>query len=119
MNINATFLIQIIHFLIAYKMLNALLFRPAIASLKEKRDKRKQIETAIKQEEETLLSLEKEKTEQIVTFQAHVKKQYPFVTPLPHEEVIETARTVPEEVDIKQVKQELVDLLVTKVPDVY
>lgn len=119
MHINATFLVQIINFVVTYHILNCFLFKPVIASLKEKREKRDGLEHAIQTEEEKLLALEKEKTEKIVAFQTHVKESYPFISLAAIEKPSEITRVIPEKIDTDQLKKEVTQLLVEKVPHAY
>jgi len=116
MHINATFLVQIINFLITYAALNTLLFKPVIASLQEKKKKREELENSIKQEEKKLLALEKEKTNKITIFQAKIKKLYPFTSPLHYKQPPELPPIKKEHIDTNILQKEVTNLLIKKVP---
>ncbi|MBU1007956.1 hypothetical protein KKA53_02665 [Candidatus Dependentiae bacterium] len=119
MHINATFLVQIINFLITYHVLNIFLLKPVITSLKEKKLKRKKLEQKIKIEEEALRSLEKEKSDSIVIFQEHVKETYPFVSLAISEKLPESKHVFIEKIDANQLKQAVTQALVKRVPNAY
>lgn len=80
-NINITFFIQVINFFVTYKLLNIFLFKPVIASIQKKKQNDELISAKIKQQEQVLLDLQKEKVGHVVSFQSHVKKDYPFISP--------------------------------------
>ena len=81
MNINITFFIQIINFFVTYKLLNVLFFKPIIKSIEKKKQKEESVNLKINNQEQVLLNLQKEKVEHVVSFQSHVKKDYPFISP--------------------------------------
>ena len=78
MNINLTFVIQIIHFSLTYMVLTKLLFNPIITTLKKRKSKEKRLNNTIAKEEKAITTLHKEIGEHLHTFQEHTKKAYPF-----------------------------------------
>jgi len=116
MDINATFLVQIINFFVIYKVLTVFFFKPIIASLEEKKAKKESLEKSIKEKEEVLVSLEKQKKEEIKVFQEHVKTEYPFISPTETDKPVEMEVKIKKEADTKELKNKVVDLLVSKVP---
>ena len=119
MHINATFLIQIINFLLTYTVLDKLLFKPALASIKEKKVKQKTLEASIQKEEEKLLELEKDKDDKIAAFQVRVQEQYPFISPLHYKKAPELAQIEKEIIDTKVLQKQITEFLVKKVPHGY
>jgi len=118
MHLNVTFFVQGINFFITYKLLTAFFFGPIIQSIKEKKEKKEKLEAGIKQEETYLVTLEKEKHHNLSSFQAHAQKKYPFSHRTYYEEPIEIKATE-ELVETKKLQEQIIDLLIKKVPDVY
>lgn len=120
MNINVTFIIQIINFIIVYMVLHRFLFGPVLTSISQKKEKKAVFEKDIKAKEDELIKLEQKKRKAIVSFQAHATKAYPFVaspkcdTPLDVE-----SKIMFEDVDTKKMKKELKSWLLSKVPHGY
>ena len=119
MHINVTFLIQVINFLITYKILKTFLFRPVLSSIKEKKEKREKFEQSIEKKEQELIVLEKKKIENVDIFQKHVKKTYPFVASTTCDKPQLEFTPEKETVDREKIKKDVVDWLVEKVPDGY
>lgn len=118
MHVNVTFLVQGINFFITYKLLTAFFFGPIIKSIKNKKTKQEKLETNINQREKDLLTLEKEKHQNLSSFQSHAQVKYQFSHRTHYEEPIEV-KTEEEPVETKKLQEQIIDLLIKKVPDVY
>lgn len=121
MQINATLLIQIVNFVVAYKILDYLLFKPVIESLNEKNSRKNQFTESIKKEEEILVSLAKEKKEKVASFQTRIKKQYPFEPHVVSEkpETLKISDEKEKKVDSEKLEKDVVKWLLEKVPHGY
>lgn len=118
MQINATFIVQLINFFITYHVLNFLVFKPIIASLHHKEKEEKKINDSIAHEEEILLSLEKEKSQAMRTFQTQTKEKYPYVS-LVEKEKEEEFKIPKTEIDQTALEKQVTDFLIEKVPHEY
>ena len=119
MHINATFLIQIINFIITYYVLNRFLFRPIIASLKRKHDNKTALTTSIEKEETNIIALEKEKYEAVISFQRNMKKKFPYISPIIEDKPVEVVSDVEVKIDTKALQKEVANFLIEKVPHAY
>jgi hypothetical protein len=119
MHINATFLIQIINFIITYYVLNTFLFKPIIKSLKRKQEKETALKTSIEKEEENILTLEKKKHEKVLSFQRKMKKEFPYIAPVTPDKPIDIEVDITKATPDKALQKEVTNLLVKRVPDAY
>jgi hypothetical protein len=118
MQINATFLVQIVNFWISYAMLHKLLFKPFVHLIEKKRSARNRVSEGLKHKEHTLLGLQEEKKTNQETFRAYIKSTYVFLHPKPQEiQIIGSFEKNQQEIDhlIKITKEQIVQ----KVPHAY
>lgn len=85
MQINVTFIIQIINFWISYAMLHKFLFKPFVQLINNKEAARETLIKGLRAKEQRLLQLQEDKKKNLETFRTYVKTQYPFKTPAPEE----------------------------------
>ncbi len=83
MQINVTFLIQIINFWVAYTILHKILLRPLVQLIDKKNAAKTTMIEGIKQKEHALARLQEEKNKNLEIFRHHVKSQYIFIIPRP------------------------------------
>jgi hypothetical protein len=83
MQINATFLIQIINFWVTYTILHRLLLRPLVHLINKKDAAKATMIEGIKQKEHVLARLQEDKHKNLEIFRNHVKTKYIFITPKP------------------------------------
>lgn len=80
MQINVTFVIQIINFWISYTVLHKLLFKPFVGLIHNKEAARDTLTNGLKAKEQRLLQLQEDKKKNLETFRSYIKAQYPFKT---------------------------------------
>lgn len=119
MHINITLFIQIVNFLITYKILATFLFKPIIASIEGQEAKKESYETTIYEQREELSLLEKKKKQAVRDFQQQIATQYPFHAPSILSKPLEIPYVQKAIIDEEKMKSEIVDWIVTKVPNVY
>jgi F0F1-type ATP synthase membrane subunit b/b' len=125
MHINATFLIQIINFVVTYYILNRFLFKPIIASIKRKHEKEIGLKKSIKKEENKIVTLEKEKHEVVLSFQRNMKKKFPYISPIIQDKPVDVeaekafALLTQEKIDKKTLQKEVTKFLIERVPHEY
>ena len=102
MKVNATFFIQITNLFVTYKILKSFFFKPVITFLENKKYKLKKIKNEISEKEKELLSLEREKDKNLLSFQIKTKKKYPFIPQyIRHKELkIKPPKEKPEDTDL-------------------
>jgi hypothetical protein len=114
MYINITIFVQIINFVITYKILKTVLFKPVINSLEDKKEKTTRLENKNKENEAILIDLEKKKINNIVVFQKHAKTAYPFIPILGYEKQLKVIDVKETQIDAKLLNKKIVDLIVLK-----
>jgi len=119
MNINATTFIQIANFLVTYKVLNKLLFKPVIETLERKKKKKATLHESIKSVEEKVVSLKKEQKAKVVDFQNRVAKNYPFDSGVSLEPEKKISAGKPKKIETEKLEKEITSLLIEKVPHAY
>jgi len=117
MHINATFLVQIINFLISYYVLNRFLFKPVIASIRKKQETETALKASIEKEENDIIALKKEKYESIISFQRKMRKKFPYISKTIQDKPIDVAPEIARPKNPK-LQKEVTDFLVKRVPDV-
>lgn len=92
MNINATLLVQIFHFIIAYILLKKLLFAPVFSIIMQRHHYTERLKRRIDAEEHTIAKLKEQQKEQWFAF------QNAFAALTPTKECYSVAVDVPQEV---------------------
>jgi len=105
MQINITFLVQIINFGITYFFLNKILFRSVVYFLQKREMLKKRLINKIVQKEHELDALYSQKASDMLQFQAHVAKKYRFAKFIPQDTPLQVKY---------QSDQQALDLLVKK-----
>jgi len=85
MNINVTFIIQIIHFTIVYWILKRYFFKNIISVLQEKEKSRQTLTSGLKDKEMSLVFLQEEKKKDLLDFRQKLKEKYLFAHESPQE----------------------------------
>ncbi len=75
--LNGTFLVQAIHFFIAYLILERFLFRPAIFQINEDQLEKKHLQESMQIQASILKGLEQEQQEALEAVRAHIEKIMP------------------------------------------
>lgn len=87
--LNATFLVQIINFWIAYLFLSKLLFKPVVRLIRAKEAAKKRLQNDMKLRERALHELQEDKHRQQVDFKLYLQKQYMVSQPYRREDIEE------------------------------
>jgi hypothetical protein len=85
MQINVTFIIQIIHFIIVYLVLKRYFFKNIIFVLQEKEKTRQMLTSGLKDKEMSLGNLQEEKKKDLFDFRLKLKEKYLFAHEKPQE----------------------------------
>ena len=118
MNINSTFLIQSINFLITYKFLKKFLFKPIIESLNKKEEDQKILNSEIESIKDYVFHLEKEKSKNLDIFRYSSKKNYPFEKEKHQSKLLEVSIPKTTSIDVDKTKKEIKKILLEKAVDV-
>ena len=120
MQINFTFCIQIINFLITYWFLNKFLFRPALLYLKKSQDSDDLFKKEICDKKEILLLLGNEKEEEKIDFQKAMQIKYQIQESrlVDYPEIKSSIITDSDKKQIEQLISQTKDVLVKRVPNV-
>jgi hypothetical protein len=81
MQINVTFIFQIINFWICYVVLHKFLFKPMVQLLNQKEAAKLFLKESLKQKEAALLQLQADKKKGLETFRIYLKNHYIFGSP--------------------------------------
>jgi len=118
MQINVTFIIQIINFWISYFILHKILFKPVVQLIQNKETAKDLLVEGIKAKETALLHLQDEKKQNLEDFRCYLKTKYTFEKPhfeeIPALIMLETKRE-----DISKIITQECDLIVQKAHDAY
>jgi F0F1-type ATP synthase membrane subunit b/b' len=118
MQINVTFIIQIINFWITYLVLHKILFKPVVQLLQNKETAKESLVEGIKTKEAGLLHLQEEKKKNLEDFRQYLKTKYAFQPQRQEEIPVLTIQETKREAIAKMVTQEC-DLIVQKAPHAY
>ena len=82
MQLNATFIVQIVNFALSYVVLSKFLLRPFVQRIHQKQAARQALVNALKDKEAQLQQLGKDKQEHLKAFQSYVHTTYqpPMIT---------------------------------------
>lgn len=118
MQINATFLIQIINFWISYAMLHKLLFKPFVQLIEKKHAAQAKMLGLIKSKEHVLVVLQDDKKQNLEDFRAHLKATYqtlpPKLQPVPATDFFDV-----EQKTITDITTTVKEIIVQKAPYAY
>jgi hypothetical protein len=81
MQINATFLFQIVNFWISYVVLHKYLFKPMVQLITQKEAAKAFLKDGLKQKEAMLLHLQEDKKKNLEDFRFYIKSHYLFSSP--------------------------------------
>ena len=118
MNLNATFIVQIINFWITYFFLKKLLLKPLVVALNRREKTRQQILDILKQKELLLKQKVEEKNKTLLDFQRSLKKKY-AVIPFEYPEIPLEITYHRNKVDIDNLILISKDTLIKKAPYAY
>ncbi len=76
MNINVTFVFQVLNFLFSYWFLNRFLFIPVIRHIEERKSGDRHLFSLIEKKEKYLLKLEEEKYQRLIKFKETINKGF-------------------------------------------
>jgi hypothetical protein len=76
MQLNVTFVIQIINFGVFYAVLNAFCFKPLVARISRKEEARQTLLEGLKEKEQLLVRLQAQKKKDLEDFRARITKNY-------------------------------------------
>lgn len=118
MQINITFVIQIINFWITYGVVHKLLLKPFVARIRAKEATKTTLEDGIKTKETTLSRLHEDKKKNQEEFQSYLKKHYIFTTPQLQAIPI-TSTFVKDQKEIDALQATIKTLIIQKVPHAF
>lgn len=83
MQVNVTFLLQIINFCITYFFLEKILLRPLVSDLQKREESKNFLLAGIEKKEEQLVGLQEKKESDLIHFQQLLKSKYkaPYFVP--------------------------------------
>jgi F0F1-type ATP synthase membrane subunit b/b' len=118
MQINATFLIQIVNFWISYAMLHKLLFKPFVQLIEKKQAAQTKMLNVIKSKEQTIVHLQDDKKKNLEEFRVHLKETYHFTQPQ-LQDVPATCAIEKEQEGIDSITAQMKQLLIQKAPHAF
>lgn len=118
MQINVTFIIQIVNFWISYAMLHKLLFKPFVGIINNKQAARQILIKGLKHKELALITLQDDKKKNLEDFRTHIKQQYDF-TPLPLIELSQPFAFSCNQDEIDRLIETQKNLIIQKAPHAY
>lgn len=118
MQINATFLVQIVNFWISYAMLHKFFFKPFVRFIEKKSTAKRTLLENLKAKELSLAQLQEDKKRHLEDFRAHLKAQYQ--PPIPTLEKIPTPPTfIKDSAEIAAITKTATEILIEKAPHAY
>lgn len=118
MQINVTFIIQIINFWISYALLHKFLFKPFVRLINSKEAARETLIKGLKAKEQRLLQLQEDKKKNLEVFRTHIKAEYPFQT-LPLEKMPSEFMFTKNQTELEALIDAEKNLLIQKAPHAY
>lgn len=118
MQINATFIIQIVNFWIMYVVLHKIILKPSVKLIASKMAAKKTMIDALKDKELLLLRLQDEKKKHLSDFKTYMKTAYQLPTPQVHE-IMERPACKPNPEELERLVKTTKDLLIEKAGHAY
>jgi hypothetical protein len=118
MNINVTFVIQMIHFVIVYMVLKRFFFKGIVSVLQEREKTKQKLTAGLKDKETSLVSLQEEKKKDVVIFRDMLHEKYTFASETSHE-IPTGAFYQKDEARLVSIAERVEQLIVEKAPHAF